>query len=193
MSKRENKKEAILLAGMEVMKAQGYNGTSVKDIVEAAGVPKGSFYNYFDSKEQFALDAIDFAASQGREYLKSALGDEKRCAVERLQSFFASGVDCACESEFKIGCFLGNMCQEMSDSSEVIRARLDQALNANTRAFSCVIIQGQEMGSIRASLSPIDTAEFLFNAWEGALMRAKAARSRGPLDAFCGMLEPILV
>ena len=192
MSKRESKKEAILLAGMEVMKAHGYNGTSVKDIVDAAKVPKGSFYNYFESKEQFALEAIDSVSGQGREHLIKVFRDSKQCAVVRLTRYFTSGVEFACDSEFRVGCFLGNMCQEMSDTSEVIRVRLDQVFKANTRAFADVIDQGQKMNRISASLDPTTTAEFLFNAWEGALMRAKASKSRAPLDAFSKMLEQIL-
>ncbi|WP_096084938.1 TetR/AcrR family transcriptional regulator [Agaribacterium haliotis] len=192
MSKRELKKEAILLAGMGVMKSKGYNGTSVKDIVDAAGVPKGSFYNYFASKEQFALDAIDSVAEDARAYAKQALGDENQCAVQRLRAFFSSGIDCAAGNDFKVGCFLGNMCQEMADSSDVIRARLDQILNAKTRLIAQVIEQGQAQGSLSADMPALAAAEFLFNAWEGALMRAKAAKSRQPLDAFVLMLERIL-
>ena len=193
MSRRDSKKEAILLAGMEVMKAHGYNGTSVKDIVEAAGVPKGSFYNYFESKEQFAIEAIDYAAAEGHEFLARALGDSSKCAVARLSGFFSSSIDCACDSKFKVGCFLGNMCQEMSDTSDAIRARLDKVLEGNTRLIADVIEQGQERESIGRDLDPKLASEFLFNAWQGALMRAKAAKSRAPLDAFMAMLGKTLV
>lgn len=170
------------------MKARGYNGTSVKDIVGAACVPKGSFYNYFDSKEQFALDAIEYAASEGRELLDMVLGDESKCALQRLHDFFGGGIDCACQSKFKVGCFLGNMCQEMSDSSDTIRARLDQVLNGNTRRIADVIRQGQAQGKINSELDVSEASEFLFNAWQGALMRAKASKSRAPLDAFVAMI-----
>lgn len=193
MNKREDKKEAILLAGMAVMKTRGYNGTSVKDIVDAACVPKGSFYNYFESKEQFALDAIDYAALEGQAYNGAALGDDTRCALERLKSFFIAGVNCACEHDFKVGCFIGNMCQEMADSSDTIRIRLDQAMNANTRAIADVISQGQKQGSMNADLDAKAAAEFVFNAWEGALMRAKASKSKRPLDVFVAMIGRVLI
>ena len=192
MNKREQKKEEILLAGMSVMKESGYNGTSVKDIVDAAGVPKGSFYNYFDSKESFALDAIDFAANDGRGYAEAVLKASDVAPLERLMNFFKSGTDCACEHEFKVGCFIGNMCQEMADSSERIRCKLDQVLNGNTRMIASVIEEGQSDGTISSSGDAKMLAEFLFNAWEGALMRAKAAKSRTPLDAFLKMLVEIL-
>lgn len=192
MNKREDKKEAILLAGMGVMKAQGYNGTSVKDIVDAAAVPKGSFYNYFESKEAFALEAIEHAAREGRAQLELMLSDRSRCALERLNRFFVSGIDCACDSEFKVGCFLGNMCQEMSDSSELIRSKIDQALKSNVTAIAMVIEQGQLDGRINQDIDAKTLAEFLLNAWEGTLMRAKAAKSREPLDAFMSTIGRVL-
>ena len=64
MNRRADKHEQILEAGLEVMFLNGYNGTGVKDIVEAAGIPKGSFYNYFESKEDFALQATAVPADR---------------------------------------------------------------------------------------------------------------------------------
>lgn len=192
MNKREDKKEAILLAGMAVMKCCGYNGTSVKDIVDAADVPKGSFYNYFESKEQFALDAIEYAADESRVHVQALLGDSSIDALERLHRFFRGGVDCACNNEFKVGCFLGNLCQEMADTSCSIQERLDAALNITSRALATVIAEGQKQGVVAKDLEVAVAAEFLFNAWEGALMRAKAARSRAPLDAFLIMSTRLL-
>lgn len=192
MNKREDKKEAILLAGMDVMKAAGYNGTSVKHIVDAAGVPKGSFYNYFDSKEQFALDAIEYASTEGREQALVVLGDTSLSAAQRLTRFFNGGMDCATNNEFKQGCFLGNMCQEMADASDDIRLALDQALSRTTAMLADVISAGQQAGAMNTQHDAATMAEFLFNAWEGALMRAKAAKSCKPLRAFLVMQEAVL-
>ncbi len=192
MNKRENKKEVILLAGMEVMKAKGYNGTSVKDIVDAAGVPKGSFYNYFASKEQFALDAIDYAAGEFRDLSQRVLKDSGRCPLERIKDYFRNGISCACEDQFKVGCFLGNLCQEMSDASDPIRQRLDQILSRNSKLIADVIAEGQVSGAVSSEMDADMAAEFIFNAWEGALLRAKAAKNRAPLDAFLTMLNRCL-
>lgn len=186
MSKREAKKLEILLAGLDVMKRRGYNGTSVKDIVESAGVPKGSFYNYFDSKEAFAVDAIEYAAEQGLDVSIKTLRSGSTPA-ERVMVFFESGVSRACECDFKIGCFLGNMCQEMADSSDLIRTKLKSVLRKQTGALQAVL----EEGGMSRHLAET-TAEFLFNAWEGALMRAKSSQSREPLDAFLQVLPRVI-
>lgn len=192
MNKREDKKEAILLAGMDVMKAAGYNGTSVKDIVDAAGVPKGSFYNYFESKEQFAIDAIEHASAEGREYATTLLENTTLTPLERLTRFFESGIECATNNDYKQGCFLGNMCQEMADASDDIRNTLDQNLSKLTKMLAKVIIEGQQNGTFKSTQNAQVIAEFLFNAWEGSLMRAKAAKSCTPLQAFKGMFSSAL-
>lgn len=191
MSKREEKKEHILLAGMEVMKSHGYQGTSVKDIVDAAGVPKGSFYNYFDSKEAFALEAIDHAAAKGFEYAESILLQSDKPALDRLLAFYEGGIECACSAEFRVGCFLGNMCQEMADSSGAIREKLSQKMGKITGLMAGAIRECMEAKSVD-NVDPETAAEFLFNAWEGALMRAKATKTREPLDAYISMARHIL-
>lgn len=191
MSKRDLKKEHILLAGMDVMKRRGYNGTSVKDIVDAASVPKGSFYNYFESKEVFALEAVEFAADEMLEAVRAVLTDTQVAPLVRVRTYFENGIQEACGNEFREGCFLGNMCQEMSDSSEAIRELVHCKLKKVTSLLAQTIGEAQERGDIKTTLVPEQAAEFLFNAWEGAVMRSKASQCRGPLDAFVGMLKVI--
>jgi TetR/AcrR family transcriptional repressor of nem operon len=191
MSKRDQKKEAILLAGMEVMRGKGYNGTSVKDIVDAAGVPKGSFYNYFDSKEGFALDAVDYAADQGRQAAEAIFSDTSLKPIARIQYYFESCMAHACNAKFKQGCFIGNMCQEMADNSEVMRAMINRKLKVLTLLIADAISEAKAQGDLTRPLEPKQTAEFLFNAWEGAIMRAKASQCREPMDAFLAMLKVI--
>lgn len=192
MSKRDEKKELILEAGLQVMKQQGYNGTGIKDIVKAAGVPKGSFYTYFDSKEAFAVEAIDKASSAGYEHSRAMLSTRTIPPTERLTHFFASAANNACENQFKIGCFMGNMCQEMADGNEAIRLKVKQAMRLYTQLIEHVLEEAQMSGEMSADKDPKMVAEFLFNAWEGALMRVKASCCREPLDAFLTLFPTIL-
>jgi TetR/AcrR family transcriptional repressor of nem operon len=164
MGKRESKKEHILRAGLEVMKIHGYNGTSVKDIVDAAVVPKGSFYNYFPSKESFAVEALQAVADESLSASRDLLASGTGSPLQRLRSYFEQNASQACEDDFKVGCFFGNMCL------------LDEAKAAGE------IAAGADTGMI---------AEFVMNAWEGTLMRMKASKSREPLDAFLGMLPQL--
>jgi len=191
MSKRDRRKEEILLAGIDVMKCRGYNGTSVKDIVDAADVPKGSFYNYFESKEAFAVEAVEFTANCVRSSAESILTDPQVPPLVRVRNYFEAGIENACGNDFREGCFLGNMCQEMSDSSDAIRALLHRKLKLVTGLLAQAIREAAERGELTRPIEPSHAAEFLFNAWEGAVMRAKASKCREPLDAFLAMLSVI--
>ncbi len=192
MSKREARKALLLERGLEVMKVQGYNGTSVKDIVDAAGMPKGSFYNYFASKEAFAVEALDNVGRATVEDGARLLGNTSQLPLERLRNFFLAHTEQACAEDFRAGCFLGNLGQEMSDSCEAIRCKVQQTLSANAGMFRAVLEQAQAAGQLDPYLDPAQTAEFLFNAWEGTLMRMKADKSRAPLDAFLALLPRLL-
>ncbi len=191
MSKLNSKKEHILWSGLELMKRQGYNGTSVKDIVDAAGVPKGSFYNYFQSKESFAVEALEAVACVDYLASRELLSVTGKTPLQRLQYFFEQNALHARECEFQIGCFFGNLGQEMSDSNEAIRQKVKQVLKRNTQLFAEILDEAIEAGEIRQTAQTEVVAEFIMNAWEGTLLRMKASRSREPLDAFLTMLPQI--
>lgn len=188
MSKRNSKKEHILWAGLAVMKSQGYNGTSVKDIVDAAGVPKGSFYNYFESKEVFAVEALEAVSCEDYQSIRTMLNAGDKAPMQRLHDFFEQSALHACDCEFKIGCFFGNMGQEMADSSEAIRHKVNQILIRNTQLFTDVLDEAKAAGQINSASETGEIAEFLLNAWEGSLLRMKASKSREPLDVFLKLL-----
>lgn len=190
MSKRELKKDYLLDAGLKVMATRGYNGTSIKDIVDAADVPKGSFYTYFKSKEDFAIAALEKVADERSRNSRKILNNRDICPLERLTVFFKESIS-SCESELNGGCFIGNMCQEMSDSSEAIRLKVRQMLRNKTQVVEDVLEEARLDGSLKSQLPSPVLAEFLFNAWEGTLMRMKASKCREPLNAFLSTLPEI--
>lgn len=191
MSKREQKKDLLLDTGLAVMATHGYNGTSIKDIVDAAEVPKGSFYTYFKSKEDFALAALERATEEREQESRALLKNRDLPPLERLTRYFRDYTG-ACDSGVTGGCFIGNMCQEMSDSSEQIRLKVRQLLRNNTQAIEDVLEEARLNGSLTSPLSSAVLAEFLFNAWEGTVMRMKASKCREPLDAFLALLPTVV-
>lgn len=193
MNKRESKKDHILQAGLEVMKAHGYNGTSVKDIVDAAGVPKGSFYNYFHSKESFAVDALEAVSCEDYLSNRALLSIDDKTPLQRLRYYFEQSTLRACDGEFKVGCFFGNMGQEMADDNEAIRHKVNQILKRNAQLFKEVLDEAKQAGEISRNAQTETMAEFILNAWEGTLLRMKASKSKEPLDTFLNMLPYITV
>ncbi|WP_323816234.1 TetR/AcrR family transcriptional regulator [Cellvibrio sp. NN19] len=190
MSKRELKKDHLLDAGLKVMATRGYNGTSIQDIVNAADVPKGSFYTYFKSKEDFAIEALEKVTEERMLQNRHLLNDRSICPQERLTRFFVDNIG-GCEENLNGGCFIGNMCQEMSESSEAIRIKVRQMLRNSTQAIEDVLEEARLNNELKSQLPSPVLAEFLFNAWEGTLMRMKASKCREPLNAFLIVLPEL--
>lgn len=187
MSKTELKKDRLLECGLSVMKEKGYNGTSVNDIVHAAGIPKGSFYSYFKSKEDFVLKAIELVAAENYTYAQKLLFSSEKEPLKRLQTFFEQQSVLAIEDGFRVGCFMGNMCQEMADNSEKIRLKVKKTLGQTTDLIRNVL---EETGISDEELE--STSKFVVNAWQGTLLRMKAEKSRDSLDAFLQTLPTLL-
>ncbi|WP_395827079.1 TetR family transcriptional regulator C-terminal domain-containing protein [Collimonas sp.] len=173
----------LLETGLKLFAEQGYNGTGIKEIVDAAGVPKGSFYNYFKSKEDFGGEVISHYANgfatnwskyfaEGPEEPLAAL----RYTYERLIRYHE-------QCEVKAGCLLGNFAAEMAESSEVCRIMLQQVVSGWRASFVSYLRQAQADGSVRTDLSAEQLADFFWNGWEGALLRMKIERSTAPVRA----------
>lgn len=176
------------------MYRKGYNDTGIKEITDAAGIPKGSFYNYFKSKEQFAISALDYMSRQTLRRINSNFGDQAKPPLDRIVGFFAEMVEKNIrELNFKQGCFIGNLCQEMADVSAAIGEKIDYIFRKYTATLSNGLSEAQRNGDIRGDYDVDKLAEFIFNSWEGALMRMKASRNAQPLTAFMDILTGVLL
>jgi TetR/AcrR family transcriptional regulator, transcriptional repressor for nem operon len=180
---RANLKERIVVAALEAMHQRGFNATSVQDITDAAKVPKGSFYNHFESKEDLALEALDRYWQRVLGSLKS-LGDERIPPLARLRAYFSYLSRLASETGYSDGCFVGNMSAEMSGQSRIVRERLALLLAAWTRAIESCVREAQTNGSVRKDIDAKIVAEYLLNSWEGAVVRSKVDKDAVALTAF---------
>jgi len=123
MTKPSNR-ERILAAGLRVVHAHGYAGASVRDIVEAAGVPQGSFTNHFTSKEAFGLEILDLYFARGCEVMGQTLRNDELSPLQRLDAYVEATRAHLNEDSMRNGCLFGNFTAEASDHSEPIRQRL---------------------------------------------------------------------
>lgn len=169
---RPSAKQRILHAALETIHGRGYNASSVQDIATAAGAPKGSFYNHFASKEALCLEILDLYREQERDIL-GILEDQGRPARERLIRHFAALSEIN-KRGLERGCLIGNLAAEASSESPAVRTRLASMLSEWTGLLAECIREGQASGEVGASGSPEDLAAFLVNAYEGAILRAKA-------------------
>lgn len=182
--KRIHSKETLLQVGLDLVWSRGFNGTGVEAILKEAKIPKGSFYNFFSSKEEFSLAVIDKFVAVRSEELSHILNDASLPAIERVKKSFEAIITAFEENGCYKGCLLGNLGQEMSDQSEKVRQRLEQSLQLWETRFSDVLIQAQNEGSIPAHIDTNMLAENMIASFQGALLRSKIKKSSEPLRNF---------
>jgi TetR/AcrR family transcriptional repressor of nem operon len=178
---QRNLKEQLIEGGYRVLFAKGFHATSVNDIVAAAGVPKGSFYNHFESKEALALEVTRrYAASY--EIDRLALGDGS--PLERLRAHFEATVERTVGRGVERGCLLGNFSTEMAGHSPAIREFVSASFDHWSEAVASVLEQAQAVGELNRALDARALGRYLVDAFEGSVARAKVSGDRAPLDAF---------
>lgn len=183
--KSEIKREELLQSGIDLMYDKGFNGTSVKDVVDAAGVPKGSFYFYFDSKEDFALAAMDKYLQDTNATLLKALMNTDKSAKERLYDFYDLRIRQNIEQmDCTRGCFVNNMASEMANNSEIMRKRVLEMFERTVDSLADLIAEGQRAGNLETTEDAHLLAGALEDAWKGALITMKSCRCPNPLHNF---------
>ena len=183
----------LLAAGLDLVHARGFAASGVKDITDAAGVPKGSFYAYFSSKEAFAAAILDHYWSDIEARILPIL-DAEGLAPQRIKRFFHALADEHEVGDFLLGCLIGNLSLELSGSSEAVRTELVRILDSWGEALTNCIRAGQKRsGGIRTDLDAAELASLLIESWEGAALRGKVTRSRIPYDRFETVTVPALL
>lgn len=177
-------RENLIRAGTRLLHETGYSATGIKDIVDAAKVPKGSFYNHFPSKEAFGAEALDFYFGRGLPVMREMLGDEGVPPLDRLKIYFDQRIQRFAASGFVRGCLMGNLSLEVADHSALIRERLTSHFQVWAQLFEDCIAQAQAAGSVRNNLPAALLAQYLLDSWEGALIRMRVEKSVAPLERF---------
>ena len=183
----------LLEAGLNLVHARGFAASGVKDITDAAGVPKGSFYAYFPSKEAFSAAILEHYWSDIEVRLLPILATDG-LAQERITRFFHALADEHEAGDFLLGCLIGNLSLELGGSSEPVRTELVRILERWDEALTACVRSGQgDSGGIRADLDAVELAALLIEAWEGAALRGKVTRSRIPYDRLEAVTIPALL
>ncbi|GEN07130.1 transcriptional regulator, TetR family [Myxococcus fulvus] len=180
---RASVRDRLLAAGLETLRTQGFNGCGVQDITDAAGVPKGSFYNHFDSKEALGAAVVDQYMRASVQDL-SLLQDTAKTPLRRLRAYFAWQVERLVEGRFECGCLLANFAAELADHSPLIRERVAASFTEWSSHIEDVLREAQASGEVAPDVAPDMLATFMLGAWEGAVLRSRVEKGRAPLDAF---------
>ncbi len=175
-------KQRILEKGAEIIHQKGYYHTGIQEILDAAKVPKGSFYNYFNNKEDFGLQVIDYFVAQFDGMAREILENQSLPPLQRVRKFLDHFIDFFRAKQYTLGCPIGNLGQEMGDLSEPFQKKLKWALDAMAGQYIRVLSEAQSKGDLPQGLDVRQTAFFLISSWHGALIRMKIERSPEPLE-----------
>jgi TetR/AcrR family transcriptional repressor of nem operon len=177
-------REALIRAGMEMFTTQGFTATGIEVVLKRMGVPKGSFYHYFDSKEVFGREVLaaydDYMTGKLRRWL-SVTG---RPALDRVLDFVADASSGIKRHKFERGCLVGNLGQEVSTLPDGFREELDLVLCRWQSLVSSCLHEGQRRGEIRSGIDCEMLGALFWIGWEGAVLRSRLERSTAPLETF---------
>lgn len=172
----------LLDAGRDLFLQQGYNATGIQQITDTAGVPKGSFYNHFSSKEAFAAAVAErYAAFMCLSWERMmAIAPEAPMAAIRhvfaqMTAYHERHADCPS------GCLIGNFASEIALVSESCRQTLLVAQLGWRERLAGLIRAAQAEGVVRRDIDATELSALTWAAWQGALLRVKVERSMQPL------------
>jgi len=177
-----NTKNIILKSGAEIIHLKGFNHTGIQEILNRAGVPKGSFYNYFKSKEDFGLQVIDFYIEQFSLLIKKFLEDDSLSPLEKIKGILDRFIEFFKSRDYAYGCPIGNLSQEMGDLSPAFRMKLKDAIDSMVEIYAALLAEAQKTGELSVDLDVRDAADFIVSSWQGALLRMKIQKGSEPLE-----------
>ena len=179
-SKTVTTRDHILAVGRELMSDQGFNALGLGSLLKSAKVPKGSFYHYFESKEDFGCKLLEQYVETYLERLDALWSDSDRPGRERLLDYFDRWIVNQSGTETKSQCLIVKLGAEISDMSETMRAILASGTTTIIKRIEKEIISGIEDGSLPPNIDPSTTANMLYQMWLGASLLAKLNQSDAP-------------
>ena len=179
--------QRLTAAGFALFNQHGYNATGIQQITDRAGVPKGSFYNHFESKEAFAAQIIrnyaDWVGQAWARCMADAPASPLAAIRHVFEQFIAHHAQTGCQ-----GCLVGNFAAEVVDASEHCRGVLGDVMQDWRARLALLIGRAQDAGEIRRDIDADTLAAFFWDAWEGALLRTKVDHDVGALRQMLGLL-----
>ena len=177
-------RELLIRQGIELLSERGVSATAIDEVLKSVGVPKGSFYHYFASKDAFVLAVLDDYAAYLLHKLDRHFANPLLAPMARLESF----VDDACAGverfDYRRGCMVGNLGQEVSCLESGIQQRLEEIFCGWEQRLAECLRAAVAAGEIPAATDCPALAHAFWIGWEGAILRARLMRSTEPMRAF---------
>lgn len=192
---RAETRQQLLRSGLEAVLEGGWAYTGLDKVLRAAGVPKGSFYYYFPSKDDFGFELVDSYQAFFLKRLERCFGDDSPMTfAERMNLFLSESIRGMQRYKWRRGCLVGALGQELGGLHDGFRKRLLAAVTEWETVLAGALLRGQQAGEIKRSLDPARSARSFWASWEGAVLRSRLCRSGAPLttavDDFILLVTP---
>lgn len=181
---KNDTKVALIRSGVELLTERGYLTSDIETILKRVGVPKGSFYYYFDNKEAFGQEVMASYAQYFAKRLDKHLLNTALSPLQRINSFYLDAKAGMEKYQFERGCLIGNLGQEVTALPQSYRALLNNILQEWQNRMALCLQEAQTLGEISQTANCEQLAAFFWIGWEGAVMRAKLDKSVEPLTIF---------
>jgi TetR/AcrR family transcriptional repressor of nem operon len=181
---KEDTRSALIETGKRMIFETGFNHTGIQSVLSATGIPKGSFYYYFSSKEDFGLAVIEDFVAEHQAVRNRFMSDDSLSPLTTLRRYFAYHRDTFARNNCEGGCLLGNLGQELSDQNDTFRERLSVVFDNWRAGIADSLRKAKAAGEIAEHWEETKLADFCLSSWQGALLRMKVAKNIEPLDAF---------
>jgi len=190
MSKGEQTRQAIIRKAAPIFNQRGFEGAALSDLMRATGLEKGGIYRHFESKQQLAGEAFDYAWQLA---LDARFGEAQKIldTVDRLKRVVLNFRDRRA-GLVQGGCPLLNAAIDSDDGNPALRTKARRAFASWLGRLQSIIEEGQERGEIRSGVNPTDLATLIVTTLEGSLMLERLQRAPEPLNIACRHLEEYL-
>ncbi|MEG3754997.1 TetR/AcrR family transcriptional regulator [Psychromonas arctica] len=174
----------LIRSGLEQLTESGFSASGIDPILKKVGVPKGSFYHYFNSKEAFGLAVIDSYANYFSHKLDTHLLDDSYPALTRIANFVADAKSGLAHHQFKRGCLIGNLGQEVDLLPESFRPILSDVFIAWQNRIAACLELAKANHDLSQSADTQKLAEYFWIGWEGAVSRTRLTQDTTPIDNY---------
>jgi TetR/AcrR family transcriptional repressor of nem operon len=181
-SESTDTRDNILAAGQRMMAAKGFTAVGLNEILTTSGVPKGSFYHYFSSKEAYGEALLHSYFDEYLADIDRTLAQPKQTMAQRLMNYFASWRDTQSFLDCQGKCLAVKLGAEVADMSEPMRLAMKQGTSGIVDRLAKAIEAGVAEGSLSVDESAEETAQSLYQLWMGASVMVKIARHGDPFE-----------
>jgi len=181
---KKDTKAHILEMGAQIIHQKGFNATGIQEVLNAAAVPKGSFYFYFKSKEEFGLQLIDYFSNFLFSKMDEFLNADNVAPLDKLRNYFEWFLAYFEQNNFIGGCPIGNLAQEMGDINDAFREKLKSVLDKMKTNVAQCLEEAQQQSDLSPALDVLYLSDFIVSSWQGALLQMKVTKNTASVRNF---------